>query len=198
LREPWAKLDEVRKKSHHSTSHGDVGNGGSNSSSALLGSCGARLVSGGTRGTRSGVGGVGRLAGRSDLCVVVILVVHWEGTRVVVCGPEVGICLLDNIKNTVTSRTVPLSSRDGPDGREHGVLATSHGTGVGLVETQVGGVNIPVDVAGLVGDQLEDVGTAVLNINCQKLELCKSNSIWLTQRPREGRPQLADTEAMVE
>lgn len=80
-------------------------------------------------------------------------------------GLETGIGLLDNIKDTVTSRAVALSSRDGPDGGELGVIAISHGPGVGLVESQVGGVNVVVDVAGLVGDQLEDVGTAVLNIN---------------------------------
>lgn len=80
-------------------------------------------------------------------------------------GLETGIGLLDNIKDTVTSRAAALSSRDGPDGGELGVITNSHGPGGGLVETQVGDVNVVVDVAGLVGDQLEDVGTAVLNIN---------------------------------
>jgi hypothetical protein len=72
-----------------------------------------------------------------------------------------GIGLLDNVQDTVASRALAVSQRDGPSGRVLGVLASRLRAGIGLVEAQVGDVNIVVDIAGLVGDNLEDVGTAV-------------------------------------
>lgn len=69
--------------------------------------------------------------------------------------------LLDNVQDTVASRALAVSQGNGPSGRELGVLARRLRAGVGLVEAQVGNVNIVVDIASLVGDNLEDVGTAV-------------------------------------
>lgn len=72
-----------------------------------------------------------------------------------------GIGLLDNVQDTVASRALAVGQGNGPNGRELGVLASRLRAGVGLVEAQVGNVNIIVDVASLVGDNLEDVGTTV-------------------------------------
>jgi hypothetical protein len=72
-----------------------------------------------------------------------------------------GIGLLDNVQDTVASRALAVGQGNGPDGRELRDLASRFGAGVGLVEAQVSNVNVVVDVASLVGDDLEDVGTAV-------------------------------------
>jgi hypothetical protein len=72
-----------------------------------------------------------------------------------------GIGLLDNVQDTVASRALAVGQGNRPDGRELGVLASRLRAGVGLVEAQVGNVNIIVDVASLVGDNLENVGTTV-------------------------------------
>jgi len=146
-------LEQVSKHGHESTSHGS-GTGNGDSRSSTLG----RSAGSG----RSGAGGVGRvLAGDGDLGVVVGLGVPGVGAGVVVCGGLARVGLLDDVQDTVASRALAVGQRDGPGGRVLGVLASRLGAGVGLVQAQVGNLNIVVDITGLVGDNLEKVGTAV-------------------------------------
>ena len=69
--------------------------------------------------------------------------------------------LLDNVKNTVTSGAVTLGSRDRPERLILGVVVVRNRTGVGLVNVKVAGVDLPVDIASLLSDQLEKVGTTI-------------------------------------
>ena len=146
-------LEQVSKHGHESTSHGSGTGNGDSRSSTLGRSAGSR---------RSGASGVGRvLAGDGDLGVVVGLGVPGVGAGVVVGGGLARVGLLDDVQDTVASRALAIGQRNGPGGRVLGVLASRLGAGVGLVQAQVGNVNIVVDITGLVSDNLEKVGTAV-------------------------------------
>lgn len=147
-------LEQVSKHGHESTSNGSGTGNGDSRSSTLGRSAGSR---------RSGAGGgVGRvLAGDGDLGVVVGLGVPGVGAGVVVGGGLARIGLLDNVQDTVASRALAVGQRNGPGGRVLGVLASRLGAGVGLVQAQVGNVNIVVDITGLVSDNFEKVGTTV-------------------------------------
>lgn len=68
---------------------------------------------------------------------------------------------LDDIKNAVASAALAGGSRVGPQGLVGGVVTIRHGTGVGLVDVEVVVVNVPVHVASLLSNELEEVGTAV-------------------------------------
>lgn len=62
----------------------------------------------------------------------------------------------------MTSRaSLVTCGRDGPDGGVVGVGVGGERTNEGGVDVQVGGVDLVVGVSSLVGDNLEDVGTAV-------------------------------------
>lgn len=88
-------------------------------------------------------------------------VIRNGASGVVVGSLAAMVSLLDNIKNTVASRALALGSRDGPERLILGVIVVRDGTGVGLIEVEVAGVNLPVNISGLLGDQLEEVGTTV-------------------------------------
>lgn len=177
-KEPKVQLDEVGEKSHHSPGHSDAGNGSSNGSS--LGGGGR------ARSTRSSVGR--RLASGSDISVVVVLLINGVRGGVVVARRQTAICFLDGFKDTMTSRAGQVGSRDGPGSGELGVFTISHRARVGLVETQVGDVNVVVDVACLVGDQFENIGTTVLNIHCQSHVKSRKKSMVLPSGPERGDP----------
>lgn len=150
-------LEKEGEQSHQSTGHdGGPGDSARNGSTSVSG-----------RAARGSGGGVGRsrrvrLASGSHLGVVVGLGVPRVGAGVVVGWGGVGIVLLDDVQNTVASRALALGERNGPTGQELGVHVGRHGTGVGLVQEQMGLVDFIVDIAGLVGHNLENVGTAVL------------------------------------
>lgn len=84
-----------------------------------------------------------------------------RASGVVVGGLEAVVGLLDNVKNTVTSRALALDGRDRPIRLILGVVIVRKGTGVGLVKVKVAGVDLPVDVASLLSNQLEEVGTTI-------------------------------------
>lgn len=151
--EPIICLEQVSKDSHQNAGH-NSGTGDGNSRSSTLGrSAGSR---------QSGAGGVGRILARNgDLGVVVRLGVPGVGARVVVGGSMAGIGFLDNVQDAVASRALAVGQGDGPGGRVLGVLASRLRARVGLVQAQVGDVHIVVGIAGLIGDNLEDVGTTV-------------------------------------
>lgn len=80
---------------------------------------------------------------------------------VVVSRLKTVVGLLNNVDNAVTSRALALHSRDSPLRGVLRVVVVRERTGVGLVDVGVGGVNLPVDISGLLGNQLEQVGAAV-------------------------------------
>lgn len=86
----------------------------------------------------------------------------------IVCGVQVSIGFLDGLQDTVTSGTLLLAVSDGnrPLRTEGGGIANARvtnrqGTRVGLVKREVGLVDLVVGVTCLVGDNLQQVGTAI-------------------------------------
>lgn len=68
---------------------------------------------------------------------------------------------LNDIKDAVASGTLAGGGRVGPQGLVGGVITIGHGTGVGLVDVEVVIVNVPVRVASLLSNELQEVGTAI-------------------------------------
>lgn len=87
--------------------------------------------------------------------------VKGNGTGVVISRLPAEVSPLDGIQDTVASRARAASSGNGPLSLEGRVSAIGQRTGVGLVDEHVASVNIPVDVAGLLGNELEQVSTTV-------------------------------------
>lgn len=80
---------------------------------------------------------------------------------VVVGGVGASPVAADDRQNAVTRRALAAGLRSGPGRRVGRVDTGRQRTGVGVVEVDIGQVNIPVGVANLVSNKLEQVGTAV-------------------------------------
>jgi hypothetical protein len=100
----------------------------------------------------------------------------WLG---VVCGVQVSIGFLNGIQDTVTSGTLliavgdgnrPLSNEGG--GIANGRITNRQGTRVGLVKREGGLVDLVVDVTSLVGNNLQQVGTAIPATQGRKAPVC--------------------------
>lgn len=129
----------------------------------------------GTGGAASRVGGLGgqgsvvntrdpggTVARERNVNVLARSGVEGEGAGVVVGRSKSTPGGLDRVKDTVTGRArLVTGGRDGPGRGVVGVDVAGERTIKGGVDVQVGGVNLVVGVSGLVGDNLEDVGTAV-------------------------------------
>jgi hypothetical protein len=102
------------------------------------------------------------VAGERNVNILVGSGVEGEGAGVVVGRSKSTPGSLDRVKDTVTSRArLVTGGRDGPDGGVVGVGVGGERADEAGVQVEVGGVNLVVGVSGLVGDNLEDVGTAV-------------------------------------
>lgn len=87
--------------------------------------------------------------------------VEWNGAGVFVGSFTALVRFLDGVQNVTTARACTACQRDRPVWRVFGVLVFRQGTGVGLVEVQTLGLDLPVGVAGLFGNPAEQVSTAV-------------------------------------
>jgi len=86
-----------------------------------------------------------------------------EGNRAVVVISSIiaVVSLLNDIQDAVSSGTRTASSGDGPLRRVGGVSAIRHRAGISLVDKEIANVNVPVDVASLLGNELQQVSAAV-------------------------------------
>lgn len=91
---------------------------------------------------------------------------------VIISGLETVVGLLDNLGDTVSSRALALDSGHGPLGRVFRVVVIRKRAGVGFVNVSVGGVNLPVDIAGLLSDLLQQVGTAIPAAEGRQTPVC--------------------------
>lgn len=102
------------------------------------------------------------VSGERNVDVLVRSGVKGEGAGVVVGRSKRTPGRLDRGKDTVTGRArLVAGGGNGPHGRVVGVGVGGERTIKSGVDVEVGGVNLVVGVSSLVGDNLEDVGTAV-------------------------------------
>lgn len=104
----------------------------------------------------------GTVTGERNVDVLASFGVEGEGAGVVVGRSKLAPGGLDSVKDTVSSRaSLVASGRGSPHRAVVRVLIDGKRSNEGRVHVQVGGVDLVVGVSSLVGDNLEDVGTAI-------------------------------------